>query len=46
MLLFPFQNLTNNKRLKDFYNILTTNIHSNVDFISTMEGNYLNSGQN
>ncbi|XP_061455873.1 alpha-tocopherol transfer protein isoform X3 [Rhineura floridana] len=31
------QNFTNNKRLSKFYKILTTNVHNNVEFISTME---------
>nr|XP_028592688.1 gamma-glutamyl hydrolase [Podarcis muralis] len=31
------QNFTNNEKLRNFYKILTTNVHNNVDFISTME---------
>ncbi|XP_062986836.1 gamma-glutamyl hydrolase [Elgaria multicarinata webbii] len=31
------QNFTNNEKLRMFYKILTTNVHNNVDFISTME---------
>ncbi|XP_054841164.1 gamma-glutamyl hydrolase [Eublepharis macularius] len=31
------QNFTNNQKLRSFYKILTTNVHGNVEFISTME---------
>ncbi|KAJ7338868.1 hypothetical protein JRQ81_012770 [Phrynocephalus forsythii] len=32
------QNFTENEKLRNFYNILTTNVHNSVEFISTMEG--------
>ncbi|XP_066481048.1 gamma-glutamyl hydrolase [Tiliqua scincoides] len=31
------QNFTNNEKLRNFYKILTTNVHNNIKFISTME---------
>uniref|UniRef100_A0ACB8FDE4 Uncharacterized protein n=1 Tax=Sphaerodactylus townsendi TaxID=933632 RepID=A0ACB8FDE4_9SAUR len=31
------QNFTNNEKLRSFYKVLTTNVHGNIEFISTME---------
>ncbi|NXE92120.1 GGH hydrolase, partial [Menura novaehollandiae] len=31
------QNFTNNEKLRDFYNVLSTNTDDEVEFISTME---------
>ncbi|KAJ6664019.1 hypothetical protein lerEdw1_008973 [Lerista edwardsae] len=31
------QNFTKNEKLRNFYKILTTNVHNNVEFVSTME---------
>lgn len=37
---FLMQNFTQNEKLRNFYKVLTTNTHADVEFISTMEGSY------